>query len=482
MAHTTLSTASLAASSGAEAARQRFALLVMLSGTLLVVLDFFIVNVALPAIQQDLHASTAALQWIVAGYGLATAAGLITGGRLGDLFGRPRAFQAGLLLFTLASVACGFAPDAPTLVAARIAQGVAGAILQPQVLAMMSLTYTGAARARAFAAYGLTLGLGATLGQLLGGALIAADWGGLGWRACFLINLPVGLAALAAAPRALARIADTRTHSRIDAVGALLAALVAVAVVWPLVEGRVAGWPAWTLLALAASLLLLWGLLRQQAARERSGRVPLLPSALLADRRFRAGLATVVVFYAGNASLYFVLALHLQQTLRLSPLQSGVVFSALAVGFFLTSMLAAPLAKHFGGAPIARGALLLACAHLLQWANVQGLPAALLTLGVPLLLLQGAGLGIVMAPLASAVLARVELQHSGVASGLLATVQHAGNALGVALVGALYFRTSGHGLLHAGDFAASLVYLAVTAVGTAACYRLVLRERPVSGE
>jgi EmrB/QacA subfamily drug resistance transporter len=471
MAHTTLPSASAGVAAGIAAARRRLPLLVMLSGTLLVVLDFFIVNVALPAIQQDLHASSSALQWIVAGYGLATAAGLITGGRLGDLFGRPRAFKAGLLLFTLASVACGFAPDAATLVAARIAQGAAGAILQPQVLAMMSITYAGAARARAFAAYGLTLGLGATLGQLLGGALLVADWGGLGWRSCFLINLPFGLAALALAPRALAGIADTRTKSRIDVVGVLLAAGVAVAVVWPLVEGRAAGWPAWTFLVLAGAFVLLGVLLQQQAARERSGRDPLLPSSLLADRRFRAGLATGLVFYAGNASLYFVLALHLQQTLRLSPLQSGVVFSALALGFFLTSMAAPQLAKRFGGAPIARGALLLACAHLLQWVNAQGLPAGFLTLGVPLLLLQGAGLGMVMAPLSSAVLARVAPQHSGVASGLLATVQHAGNALGVALVGALYFRSTDHG-----DFAASLAYLAVTALLTAACYRAVLRD------
>jgi MFS family permease len=330
-------------------------LLVMLSGTFLVVLDFFIVNVALPSMQQELQATNAQLQWVVAGYGLATATGLVAGGRLGDMFGRRWMFMLGLFLFTLTSLGCGFAPTATTLVVARVAQGLAAAILQPQVLAMLSSSYAGAARAKSFAAYGIVLGLAATLGQLLGGALIAADWGGLGWRTCFLVNVPVGLAALVAAPRTLAPMASHAGSRSLDIVGILLVAASAVGLVLPLVEGHATGWPAWTFAVLGLSVALLVALDLQQKRREAGGLDPLVPGALRGNKQFLAGLATALVFYAGNASLYFVLAIHLQQARSLSPLASGIVFSVLAAGFFATSMAAPWLARRFGRAPIAEG-------------------------------------------------------------------------------------------------------------------------------
>lgn len=171
------------------------ALLVLLTGTFVTLLDFFIVNVAIPSIQVDLRAGPSAVQWVVAGFGLALAAGLITGGRLGDLYGRRRLYVYGLGLFTLASAACGLAPNAGTLVAGRVVQGVAAALLMPQVLAIINTVYTGARRARAFSAYGVAVGLGAVFGQLIGGLLIRADVAGLGWRSIFLINVPIGLAA-----------------------------------------------------------------------------------------------------------------------------------------------------------------------------------------------------------------------------------------------------------------------------------------------
>lgn len=421
-------------------------LLVMLSGTFLVVLDFFIVNVALPSMQQELQATNAELQWVVAGYGLATATGLVAGGRLGDMFGRRRMFMLGLFLFTLTSVGCGFAPTATTLVAARVAQGLAAALLQPQVLAMLSSSYTGAARAKSFAAYGVVLGLAATLGQLVGGALIAADWGGLGWRTCFLVNVPVGLAALAAAPRTLAPMAGHLGSRSLDIAGMLLIAASAVGLVLPLVEGHAAGWPAWTFAVLGASVVLLVALSVQQKWREARGQDPLVPGALRGNKQFIAGLVTAMVFYAGNASLYFVVALHLQQARGLSPLASGIVFSVLAAGFFATSMAAPWLAKRFGRAPIAEGAVLLAAAHLLQCLNLEAGGAATALFGMLLLAVQGAGLGVVMAPLSSAVLAWVPARHAGVASGLFATVQQVGNALGVALIGLFFFGAQLHAI------------------------------------
>ncbi|MBA2676339.1 MFS transporter [Ramlibacter sp.] len=455
----------------------RLALLVMLSGTFMVVLDFFIVNVALPALQADLRASTGTVQMVVAGYGLANAAGLITGGRLGDIFGRRRMFMLGLLLFTLASLACGLAPNGDVLVAARVLQGMAGAVLQPQVLAMIALVYTGESRAKAFGAYGLALGLGAALGQLIGGVLIHLDIAHLGWRSCFLINIPIGVAGLLLAPRFIPPLANTGA-SRLDLVGMLLAAAGSVAVVLPLVEGRQQGWPVWSIAMLVAALPLLALFAWYQRWLAARGGAPLVAPALLAHRRFVRGLLATLAFYVGNASLYLVLALYLQQGLHIAPMHSGLVFTAMAVGFFLASMGSARLAKRFGGAPIARGALLLAAGHVLQLGNVLWGGQHMLALMVPILFVQGLGLGVVMAPLVSAVLAGLPPQHAGVASGVLAMVQQTGNALGVALIGLLFYGQL-HGAVtpaaYADAFAASLVYLTVSALGVALLYRRLVR-------
>ena len=448
------------------------ALLLMLAGTFIVVLDFFIVNVALPSLQRDLHASAGTLQLVVAGYGLANAAGLVTGGRLGDIHGRRRVFMLGMLAFALASLACGLAPTGGGLVGARVLQGAAGALMQPQVLAMIGLAFTGEQRTRAFAAYGLTLGLGAALGQLVGGLLIHADLFGLGWRSCFLINLPIAALALLLAPRYIPRLANPGT-SRLDLVGMLLAAGVSVAVVLPLIEGRQQGWPAWTFALLAAALPLLAAFLRQQRALAAAGGTPLVAPELLAQRGFVAGLGVSLLFYAGNASFYFVLALHLQQGLGLAPLVSGLVFTVLAGGFFAASMAAPWFARRLGREAIFAGACLLAAGHAALAATLAAPAAQQPGWMLPALLLQGVGLGMVMAPLVSTVLAGVPAQFAGVASGVLATAQQTGNAVGVAAIGVLFYGVGG-----GPGFAASLAYLFVLALVVVVSYRHWCRGAP----
>ena len=455
-------------------------LLVLLSGTFMVVLDFFIVNVAIPSIQHDLHAGAGALQLVVIGYGLANAAMLITGGRLGDMHGRRRVFAIGVALFTVASAACGLAPSAGALVAARIAQGIAGALLQPQVLAMLGLLYTGAQRARAFAAYGLALGLAAASGQVIGGLLIHADWAGLGWRSCFLINLPIGVAALLLTPRVLPVMqGPSAGRSRLDPAGMALVAMTLVAAVLPLVQGRDQGWPLWSLVSLAAALPLaavFWAWQRRLAAR---GGQPLVAPSLFAHRPFVLGLGVTLLFFCGNASLYFVLALYLQQGLGLPPLESGLVFTTLAIGFFATSMAAPWFAKRLGRHAIFTGALVLAAGHAGLWALLPAISAQTVAWMLPVLLIQGCGLGMVMAPLASTVLAGLPPQHAGVASGVMATVQQVGNAVGVALIGLLYYGTLA---THAGTsasqqaFRIGLVDLFVLALAVAALYRHFTRH------
>lgn len=451
----------------------RLALLVMLSGTFMAVLDFFIVNVALPSIQQDFRASAGMLQLVVVGYGLANAALQVTGGCLGDLHGRRRLFVIGTGLFTLASAVCGLAPSLGVLIGARIAQGLASALMQPQVLAMLGMLYTGMHRAKAFGAYGLALGLAAASGQVIGGLLIHADMAGLGWRTCFLINLPLGAAMLALSGRVLPPLKPTlpgQAASRLDLPGAALLALALTAAVLPLVQGREAQWPLWSLACLAACLplfALFWHHQRRLAAR---GGHPLVAPVLLAHRPYVLGLLTTLAFFAGNASFYFVLALYLQQGLGLAPLEAGLVFTVLAGGFFATSLAAPWFARRLGRHAIFTGALVLAAGHALLAALVAVPQAHGLALMLPVLLLQGCGLGLVMAPLASVVLAGLPPQHAGVASGVMATVQQVGNALGVALIGFLFYghhgtATAAHG------FGASLVYLLALALVVAALYR-----------
>ena len=324
---------------------------VVLAGTFVTFLDFFIVNVALPALAVDLHAGPATLSLVVAGYGLTFAAGMITGGRLGDLYGRRRLFTIGLALFTITSLACGLAPTAGMLVAARMLQGAAGALLTPQVLAILGTTYDGERRGTAFAAYGFAMGIAGVLGQLLGGALIQADVAGLGWRTIFLINVPVGLAAL---PLVRRYVPESRGPSaRLDVAGTLLGTAAVAALVLPLVEGREHGWPAWCWISLAAAPVLAAAFVATQA---RAGRTPLVDLTLFRLRSFAVGSLAALTFALVPSSFFFVLALYLQEGRGYSALFSGVVFAVVGVGYFAALVVATPLAARMGRQVLTLGA------------------------------------------------------------------------------------------------------------------------------
>jgi EmrB/QacA subfamily drug resistance transporter len=439
---------------------------VVLAGTFMVVLDFFIVNVALPSMQSDLHASDGAIEWVVAGYALTSAVFMIPAGRLGDGFGRRRAFSLGLALFTLASAACGLADSAELLVVARLVQGAAAAILMPNVLSLIGVAYEGADRAKALAAYGLVMGLAAVGGQLIGGILVNADIAGLGWRSCFLINVPIGAAALALAPRV---VTESRAEGAggIDVTGTLLVTAGLTAVVLPLVEGRQHGWPAWTWISLAAAPLLLAAFVAHQRHLARAGGTPSLDLTLFRQRSFSAGLLTQFVFWGGQASFFLVLALYLQGGRGLTALTSGLVFTILAASYLGASVAAPGLLDRFGPRLLAGGALVLAAGHGLLLGAVAevGVGGSVAPL-VPGLLLVGAGMGMVIAPLTTTIMSGVEPQRAGAAAGLLATVQNVGNALGVAITGVIFF-----GALHGGYAPAmklSLAQLAILLLAAAA--------------
>ena len=454
------------------------ALPVVLAGTFMVVLDFFIVNVAMPAMQADLHASTGAVEFVVAGYGLTFATLLITSGRLGDQLGRRRTFSTGLALFTVASAACGLAWSPTALVVARLAQGVAAALLSPQVLSIIGVAYTGPDRVRALSVYGITLGLAAVGGQLIGGVLVHADVAGLGWRSCFLINVPIGAVALAVAPRLVPESRAERA-SRLDLAGTVLVTAGLTAVVLPLVEGRSHGWPPWTWAALAVAPAILLAFAAHQRRLGHRGGAPLLDPVLFRDRAFSAGLLTQLVFWCGQASFFLVLALYLQLGRGLDALQAGLVFTILAVAYLVASLEAPALTARLGRRLPAIGALVLASGHALLAASVAGLgttgPVGLLA---PALLLVGAGMGLVITPLTSTVLGSLEPQLAGAASGALSTMQQVGNALGVAVTGVVFFGALDRGFAHA--FEVSLVELAVLCVAVAGLTRLLPRPAAAS--
>jgi EmrB/QacA subfamily drug resistance transporter len=447
------------------------ALPIVLSGTVMVVLDFFIVNVAMPSIQSRLHASNSSLEWIVAGYGLTSAVFLITAGRLGDRIGRRTAFALGLGLFTLSSAACGLAMSATMLVAARLVQGVGGALLMPNVMAIIGVVYTGADRLRALSAYGMAMGLAAVGGQLIGGLLVQADIAGLGWRSCFLINIPIGLAALALTPRL---VPDSRAERspRTDFAGTALITVGLTAIVLPLVDGRQRGWPTWTWVSLALAPVILGTFALQQRRLSRRGGAPMIDPALFADRTFAAGLLAQLVFWCGQASFFLVLALYLQQGRGLSALHAGLVFTILAGTYLAASISAPALATRHGRRVLAAGALVLAAGHGLLLATVADIGVGgSIALLAPGLMLVGAGMGLGITPLATIILSGMKPEQAGSAAGALTTMQNVGNAIGVAVIGVIFF-----GALHSGAadaFQLSLVALAAILLSVAALTRLL---------
>jgi EmrB/QacA subfamily drug resistance transporter len=445
-----------------------------MAGTVMIILDFFVVNVALPSMQKDLHTSSSGLEWVVAGYGLTFAALLVTAGRLGDRCGRRLTLCAGLALFGAASFVCGVAPSASVLIAARLAQGAAAALISTSVLALMGVLYTGTERVRAISIYGMTMGLAAAAGQLIGGVILQANLFGLGWRSLFLINIPIAVVALLVAPRLVPESRAERPPA-FDVVGVVLVTAGLVALVLPLVQGRQLGWPAWTWVCLAGAPAVFAVFVAHQRRLERAGGSPVLPPSLFANRSLRAGLLTQLAFWSGQAALFLVLALYLQDGRHLDPLQAGMVFSILAASYLATSLRAPALTVRHGREVIALGAVLLAAGDgILAATDAFGGFFAVLVIG---LLIAGAGMGLCVTPLTSIVLGHTDPERAGAVSGALSTMQQVGNSLGVAVTGAIFFGAASTGVAHA--FELSALELACLLAGVALLTRLLPRPAAV---
>ena len=419
--------------------RRWLALAVVLIAPLLTVFNQFVVNVAISTMQRDLGASFAQIQLVVAAYALAYAVLLITGGRLGDIAGRRRLFLIGLGGFVFGSALCGLAPSADWLIAARIVQGIGAALVSPQVLAIIRVTFLGPAQSTAFAAYGGVLGLAGVLGQVAGGLLIRADLFGLGWRPIFLVNVPIGIAALIAAA---VLVPESRPPAapRLDLGGVALISAALLLLVFPLVVGRDAGWPPWTLACLAAALPAFAAFVWFERWLTARGGAPLIDLALFRDRAFTVGLAVTTLLFVGNAGYFFALALYLQIGLRYPPLQAGLTFLPDAAAFFAAATLSARLAPRLGSRLLLLGVgcriggllIVLAIVHF-GGDRVSGLLLA------PGLALQGFGSGSISAPLIAFVLRGIRGEAAGAAAGALTTAQQVAGALGVAVIGVLFF-------------------------------------------
>ncbi|MFC8453720.1 MFS transporter [Kitasatospora sp. NPDC057223] len=432
-------------------------LAVMLVAEVMDLLDASIVNVAGPALEQSLGASPVGLQWVIGGYALTLGAGLVLGGRLGDRFGRRTMFLIGLASFTATSLLCAVAPSIEVLIACRLLQGAAGAMLLPQGLGLLRENFSGAELTKVFGIFGPVLGLGGIIGPVLGGGLISGDLFGLGWRSVFLVNLPIGLAALAVAAKVVPKRPGDRTL-RIDTVGAALVAVSCALLVLPLNQGQQDGWPLWTWLSLAASAVGFGLFAAQQRRTAVRGREPLVAPALLRKRAFTVGLGGIALFFAGLVGSQLVLTLYLQIGRQFTAGEAGLGNLPLAVGTAIGGAVSgAFLAERIGRSVLQVGPVVQLAGAALLWFELDDSGSFSIWGIVPGVTVCGIGAGLVIAALFSFVLGAVDDDEIGSASGVLSAVQSVGGSIGVAVFGSVFFAQAEAGRFSEGFHHALLV-------------------------
>ncbi|WP_189669411.1 MFS transporter [Promicromonospora soli] len=417
------------------------ALAVLILGVSMALLDTTIVNVALPTIRTSLDASEGTLSWIISGYALAYGLALIPAGRVGDRVGHKWVFVVGLAGFTLASLWCGLAAGATELIVARVVQGLCGGIFFPAVTALIQLMFAGRTRGKAFAVMGAAIGFSTALGPIVGGLLIEAFGEDEGWRSIFFVNLPFGVIAVAAAIVLLPRIVVGATARGVDVVGLLLVSVALVAVLVPLIEGEDAGWPWWTWTSLVGGLLLLVGFAFWERRVAGRGGNPLVPPRLFAHAAFTGGVILALVYFAAFTSIFFTISIFWQSGLGHSALASGLVSVPFALGSIVGASQSERLAHRLGRVVLVIGTGMVALGLVSLWLVLWLVPTGDLThwtLAAPLLV-GGIGSGLFIAPNAQFIVATVDRDEAGAASGVIGTMQRVGSAAGIAVVGSVLF-------------------------------------------
>ena len=451
-------------------------LAVLLLGQFMCIIDVLVTNVAMPSIAASLHASGASLQLVVGGYTIAYAMLLITGARLGDRYGRRRAYLAGAAVFTTASLACALAPDSQALIAFRLVQGAGAAVLVPQVFSIIQLTFAGPARARALSAYAAVLSAGAVAGLVLGGVVVNADLFGTGWRPVFAVNVPIGIVLAVAVPRLVPPDERTGTPRKLDLAGLAAAAGSVLLIVLPLMLGREAGWPAWCFgcIAAGAALAAAFVLIERRVAAR--GGDPMLNLAVLRAQALPSGLVTLAATQVGYGGLLFTFTLYLQAGLGQSALRAGASYLPMAVVFGLTGYhwrrlpaaarrVVIPAGLAVGvAAYLALAAGLHASVDVLTWTGLTGV---------------GLALGLSVSPLLTQSLTHVPAARAADASGLLTTTVQLAQLLGVAAVGSVYLTRATSPAASAGAMSATAYWLA--ALSAAGLLAAAVMARAVRG-
>lgn len=426
--------------------RKWLGLTVVLAATLLNLLDATVVNVAAPAIRADLGASYSALQWTAAAYTLTLAAGLLTGGRLGDIFGRKRMMQIGIVGFVAASVLCAVAWSPETLITARVLQGLAGAVMIPQGFGLIRDLFPPQEMGKAFAAFGPAIGLATILGPIVAGALVDADVFGTGWRMIFLINVPLGLFALLVGKFALpAKPPVAQGDRSLDLLGMLIGGTGMFMLVYPLVQGQEKGWPAWMFGMLAGAVVVLAGFVAYTLRRtQRGGKAPLVQLSVFAKRSYSSGVLFVIVFFGAITGLSLAIGLFLQLGLGFSAMRASLTMGAWAFGAFAGSAASGMMMEKLGRKILHIGLATMAV-------GITGLYAVFANASTDLgswplvapFLVFGIGMGMIFVPLFDIIMGEVRDHEVGSASSALESMQQLAAALGVAVFGTVFFSQGG---------------------------------------
>ena len=426
--------------------RRSIALVIVALAFVMDLLDSTIVNVAIPSIRTNLGASYAAIQWIVAGYSLAFAILLVTGGRMGDVFGYKKLFMFGVAGFTVASLLSGIAPTTGVLLAARIVQGACAALMVPQVMSLMQVMYTPSERGGVNALFGALGGLAASLGPIVGGLLIKANVAGWDWRPIFLINVPVGIFGLIAGAKYLPN-GKSPHPLKLDVLGTLLIVVAMFLLVFPLIQGREYGWPAWAFAMMVASLPVFGVFAWWQKRKERIDGSPLVLPSLFKNHSFGVGLSINAIFEMAMIGFFLTFTLVLQIGLGFTPLHAALTGIPTAFGIAMTMAIAGEkVIPKLGRYAMSLGTVVMAAGLMLTTLvlhhynlNVHSWQL------IPSLFLVGIGMGFVFGTLFAAVLNGVDAKHAGSASGILNAVQQVGGSVGVALIGVVFFGQLGSG-------------------------------------
>ncbi len=416
-----------------------FVFAVVIAANVMDLVDATIVNIAGPSIRAALGGSASTLQWLPAGYTLAFAVFLITGARLGDMFGRRRLFLIGSAGFTVMSAACSVAPSMEVLIVFRVLQGSFGALMIPQGFGMIKEVFDEKEITKVFGAFGPVMGLSILAAPILAGALVEANLWGIGWRLVFLINVPIGIAALAGAVRVLPR---TVAHPgiRLDIGGMVLIGIALTAIIYPLIQGRTEGWPAWTfvLFAVGAVLLGVFVLWERRLHGD-----PLVEPGLLANRAYTSGILVALAFFGAFGGLLLCVSLFAQLGEHFSPVHAGLTLMAMVVGMIVGMGVGFALVGRLGRHLLHSGIVVVAAGSVVLALTVTGARSASTLDLAPGLFLIGLGAGSSIGQLFDFILAGVSMSEVGSASGVLEAVQQLSSALGVAVLGTIFFSTLG---------------------------------------